>query len=38
MALPLIVLDTTVLIDLLRGHRPARDYLLGLERPSAAGR
>jgi len=32
MALPLIVLDTTVLIDLLRGHEPARDFLLGLER------
>lgn len=23
----MIVLDTTVLIDVLRGHRPARDYL-----------
>lgn len=32
MALALTVLDTTVLIDLLRGHAPARDYLAGLER------
>lgn len=32
MALPLTVLDTTVLIDLLRGHAPARDYLAGLDR------
>lgn len=32
MALPLTVLDTTVLIDLLRGHGPARDYLAGLQR------
>ncbi|MDQ3492580.1 MAG: type II toxin-antitoxin system VapC family toxin [Chloroflexota bacterium] len=32
MALQLTVLDTTVLIDLLRGHGPARDYLAGLER------
>ncbi len=32
MALALTVLDTTVLIDLLRGHAPARDYLAGHER------
>lgn len=31
MALPLTVLDTTVLVDLLRGHAPARDFLMGLE-------
>jgi predicted nucleic acid-binding protein len=30
-----IVLDTTVLIDVLRGHRPALDYLLALEEPPA---
>ena len=27
----MIVLDTTVLIDVLRGHRPALDYLRGLD-------
>ncbi len=32
MALALTVLDTTVLIDLLRGHAAARDYLTGLKR------
>jgi predicted nucleic acid-binding protein len=31
----LIVLDTTVLIDLLRGHVPARTYLMSLEEPPA---
>jgi len=30
-----ILLDTTVLIDALRGHRPALDYLRGLEEPPA---
>jgi predicted nucleic acid-binding protein len=28
-----IVLDTTVLIDVLRGHRPALDYLRALDTP-----
>ena len=32
MALPLTVIDTTVLVDLLRGHRAAVAYLTGLER------
>lgn len=31
----MILLDTTVLIDALRGHRPALDYLRGLEEPPA---
>lgn len=31
----MIVLDTTVLIDVLRGHRPALDYLRGLDAPPA---
>ena len=31
----MIVLDTTVLIDLLRGHAPARTYLLSLDEPPA---
>ena len=31
----MIVLDTTVLIDVLRGHRPALDYLRSLEVPPA---
>jgi len=30
-----IVLDTTVLIDVLRGHRPALDYLSSLDEPPA---
>jgi predicted nucleic acid-binding protein len=30
-----IVLDTTVLIDVLRGHRPALDYLRALGEPPA---
>jgi len=30
-----ILLDTTVLIDALRGHRPALDYLKSLEEPPA---
>jgi predicted nucleic acid-binding protein len=30
-----ILLDTTVLIDVLRGHRPALAYLEGLEEPPA---
>jgi hypothetical protein len=30
-----IVLDTTVLIDVLRGHRPALDYLRSLDEPPA---
>ena len=29
----MIVLDTTVLIDVLRGHRPALDYLRSLDEP-----
>ncbi len=32
MALPLTVVDTTVLVDLLRGSAAARDYLAGLDR------
>ena len=31
----MIVLDTTVLVDLLRGHRAAFDYLAGLQEPPA---
>ena len=31
----MIVLDTTVLIDVLRGHRPALDYLRSLDEPPA---
>ena len=31
----MILLDTTVLIDALRGHRPALDYLKSLEEPPA---
>ncbi len=31
----MIVLDTTVLIDLLRGHEPARSYLMSLDEPPA---
>jgi predicted nucleic acid-binding protein len=30
-----IVLDTTVLIDVLRGHRPALAYLMALDEPPA---
>jgi len=30
-----IVLDTTVLIDVLRGHRPALEYLRSLDEPPA---
>ena len=32
MALGLTLVDTTVLVDLLRGYAPARDYLVGLDR------
>ena len=31
----MILLDTTVLVDALRGHRPALDYLKGLDEPPA---
>lgn len=31
----MILLDTTVLIDALRGHRPALDFLKGLDEPPA---
>lgn len=31
----MILLDTTVLIDVLRGHRPALDYLRSLDEPPA---
>ena len=31
----MILLDTTVLIDVLRGHRPALDYLAAMDKPPA---
>ena len=31
----MIVLDTTVLIDVLRGHRPALDFLRAIDEPPA---
>ena len=31
----MIVLDTTVLVDVLRGHRPALEYLLTFDEPPA---